>query len=199
MPPEAMVVCSSTAPLCSAGSSNTFSRRCPAGRLPETRPSRRNVTLCWNKCCRCRRRCSPPPARMRWKWRRCCSNMQPGDEVIVPSFTFVSTANAFVLRGARIVFADIRPDTLNLDESKLEATDHAAHESHRAGALRRRGLRDGRHPGNRPTAQGSRGGGQCPWPVRKIQGPLAGNLRRAGHPELSRDQEHLPAARAAPC
>jgi dTDP-4-amino-4,6-dideoxygalactose transaminase len=48
-------------------------------------------------------------------------NIQPGDEVIVPSFTFVSTANAFALRGARIVFADIRPDTLNLDESRLEA------------------------------------------------------------------------------
>jgi dTDP-4-amino-4,6-dideoxygalactose transaminase len=47
-------------------------------------------------------------------------NIQPGDEVIVPSFTFVSTANAFALRGARIVFADIRPDTLNLDESSLE-------------------------------------------------------------------------------
>ena len=45
----------------------------------------------------------------------------PGDEVILPSFTFVSTANAFVLRGARPVFADIRPDTLNLDESKLES------------------------------------------------------------------------------
>jgi dTDP-4-amino-4,6-dideoxygalactose transaminase len=44
-----------------------------------------------------------------------------GDEVILPSFTFVSTANAFVLRGAKIVFADIRPDTLNLDESTLEA------------------------------------------------------------------------------
>jgi dTDP-4-amino-4,6-dideoxygalactose transaminase len=44
----------------------------------------------------------------------------PGDEVILPSFTFVSTANAFVLRGARIVFADIRPDTLNMDEAKLE-------------------------------------------------------------------------------
>ena len=44
----------------------------------------------------------------------------PGDEVIVPSFTFVSTANAFVLRGARPVFVDIRPDTLNLDESLLE-------------------------------------------------------------------------------
>lgn len=45
---------------------------------------------------------------------------QPGDEVIFPSFTFVSTVNAFVLRGARPVFADIRPDTLNLDESSLE-------------------------------------------------------------------------------
>lgn len=47
-------------------------------------------------------------------------DLQPGDEVIVPSFTFVSTANAFVLRGARPVFADIRPDTLNIDESVLE-------------------------------------------------------------------------------
>lgn len=44
----------------------------------------------------------------------------PGDEVIVPSFTFVSSANAFAIRGARPVFADIRPDTLNLDESLLE-------------------------------------------------------------------------------
>lgn len=48
-------------------------------------------------------------------------DIQPGDEVIVPSFTFVSTANAFALRGARIVFADIRPDTMNLDESRLES------------------------------------------------------------------------------
>lgn len=46
--------------------------------------------------------------------------IRAGDEVIVPSFTFVSTANAFVLRGARPVFADIRPDTLNLDEARLE-------------------------------------------------------------------------------
>jgi dTDP-4-amino-4,6-dideoxygalactose transaminase len=46
--------------------------------------------------------------------------LKEGDEVIVPSFTFVSTINAFVLRGARAVFADVRPDTLNLDESKLE-------------------------------------------------------------------------------
>jgi dTDP-4-amino-4,6-dideoxygalactose transaminase len=48
-------------------------------------------------------------------------DIQPGDEVILPSFTFVSTVNAFVLRGAKPVFADVRPDTLNLDESKLEA------------------------------------------------------------------------------
>ncbi len=46
--------------------------------------------------------------------------IKPGDEVIIPSFTFVSAANAFVLRGARPVFADIRADTLNLDETKLE-------------------------------------------------------------------------------
>jgi dTDP-4-amino-4,6-dideoxygalactose transaminase len=46
--------------------------------------------------------------------------IQPGDEVIMPSFTFVSTANAFALQGAKIKFVDIRPDTLNLDENKLE-------------------------------------------------------------------------------
>ena len=46
-------------------------------------------------------------------------HLEPGDEVIVPSFTFVSTANAFAGRGARIVFADVRPDTLNLDERLL--------------------------------------------------------------------------------
>jgi dTDP-4-amino-4,6-dideoxygalactose transaminase len=47
-------------------------------------------------------------------------NIQPGDEVIVPSFTFVSVANAFALRGAKPVFADIRTDTLNIDETRLE-------------------------------------------------------------------------------
>jgi len=48
-------------------------------------------------------------------------DLKAGDEVIIPAFTFVSTVNAFVLRGAQPVFADIRPDTLNLDEKKLEA------------------------------------------------------------------------------
>jgi dTDP-4-amino-4,6-dideoxygalactose transaminase len=49
------------------------------------------------------------------------SGVGPGDEVIMPSFTFVSTANAFVLRGATPVFVDIRPDTLNIDETLIEA------------------------------------------------------------------------------
>jgi dTDP-4-amino-4,6-dideoxygalactose transaminase len=48
-------------------------------------------------------------------------DLEPGDEVILPSYTFVSTANAFVLRGARPVFVDIRPDTLNIDENLIEA------------------------------------------------------------------------------
>jgi len=48
-------------------------------------------------------------------------DIRPGNEVIIPDFTFVSTVNAFVLRGAKPVFLDVRPDTLNLDESKLEA------------------------------------------------------------------------------
>lgn len=49
------------------------------------------------------------------------TNIQPGDEVIMPSYTFVSTANAFVLRGAVVVFVDIRPDTMNIDENLIEA------------------------------------------------------------------------------
>jgi dTDP-4-amino-4,6-dideoxygalactose transaminase len=49
------------------------------------------------------------------------ANLGPGDEVIMPSYTFVSTANAFVLRGAVPVFVDIRPDTLNIDENLIEA------------------------------------------------------------------------------
>lgn len=54
--------------------------------------------------------------------------LKDGDEVIVPSFTFVSTINAFVLRGAKAVFSDVRPDTLNLDESN-ESSIHI-HECH---------------------------------------------------------------------
>lgn len=49
------------------------------------------------------------------------ADIEPGDEVIMPSYTFVSTANAFVLRGAKIVFVDIRPDTMNIDEKLIES------------------------------------------------------------------------------
>ena len=83
-------------------------------------------------------------------------DIRPGDEVIVPSFTFVSTVNAFVLRGARPVFVDIRPDTLNMDERQLERPDHAAHARDRGGALRRRRLRDGRDSTTSPPDTASR-------------------------------------------
>lgn len=49
------------------------------------------------------------------------SNIEPGDEVIMPSYTFVSTADAFVSRGAKVVFVDIRPDTMNIDENLIES------------------------------------------------------------------------------
>ena len=48
-------------------------------------------------------------------------DLQPGDEVILPSYTFSSTATAAVLAGAKLVFADVRPDTMNIDETKIEA------------------------------------------------------------------------------
>ena len=48
-------------------------------------------------------------------------DLKEGDEVILPSYTFVSTADAFVLRGAKAVFVDIRPDTMNIDERLIEA------------------------------------------------------------------------------
>ena len=47
--------------------------------------------------------------------------IKPGDEVILPSYTFSSTANSFVLAGAKLVFVDVRPDTMNIDETKIEA------------------------------------------------------------------------------
>ena len=67
-------------------------------------------------------------------------DIQPGDEVIMSSYTFVSTANAFVLRGAKIIFVDIRPDTMNIDETKIEAAITFQHQSNCCSALCRRGL-----------------------------------------------------------
>ena len=94
--------------------------------------------------------------------------IRAGDEVLVPDFTFVSTANAFVLRGARPVFADVRPDTLNLDERLLEEAITAAHAGDRAGALRGDRLRDG----------GDRRDRRAPWP-RGRGGQRARALRQA--------------------
>ena len=78
----------------------------------------------------------------------------PGDEVIVPSFTFPSTANAFVLRGAIPVFIDIRRDTLNLDESHARIPDHQPDARNYSRPLRRGCLRDGRSPRGRRLDMG---------------------------------------------
>ena len=104
-------------------------------------------------------RCSRTPAPRRWRWPRCWPTSSPGDEVIMPSFTFVSTANAFVLRGAVPVFVDIRAGYAQHRRDADRGRDHAAHQGDRAGALRRRGLRDGRDHGDRRAARpaGDRG------------------------------------------
>ena len=82
--------------------------------------SRRSVTNCWKAFCRLKVLLTTSCTHA-LEMAALLLDIAPGDEVILPSFTFVSTANAFVLRGASIVFSDIRPDTLNMDESRLES------------------------------------------------------------------------------
>ncbi len=115
----------------------------------------------------------------------------PGDEVIVPSFTFSSTVNAFVLRGATPVFIDIRPDTLNLDEALLEALitsrTRAIVPVHYAGVgCEMEVICDvaGRHgvPVVEDNAHGLFG---------SYREPVARHLRADGGTELPRDQELL--------
>ena len=86
-------------------------------------------------------------------------DIKPGDEVIMPSYTFVSTADAFVLRGAVPVFVDIRPDTMNIDETLIE---DAITEKTKAGTLCRRGMRDGYDHGHCKTPQSESGRGCGP-------------------------------------
>ena len=112
-------------------------------------------------------------------------DIQPGDEVIVPSFTFVSTANAFALRGAKIVFADIRPDTLNLDEQQLEGLISSRTKAivpvHYAGVGCEMDVIGGiaaRH-GLSVVEDNAHG------LVRQVPRPLAGHLRLSGSPEFS--------------
>lgn len=64
------------------------------------------------------------------------TDIQPGDEVIMPSYTFVSTADAFVLRGAKIVFVDIRPDTMNINEQLVGGGGYRENKGNCSGPLR---------------------------------------------------------------
>lgn len=68
----------------------------------------------------CRRALLTPSCTQALEMAAILIDIKPGDEVIMPSYTFVSTANAFALRGANIVFVDIRPDTMNIDEALIE-------------------------------------------------------------------------------
>ena len=118
------------------------------------------------------------------------ADVGPGDEVIMPSFTFVSTANAFVLRGAVPVFVDVRPDTLNLDEDLVEAAITAATRAivpvHYAGvgcemdgSSSSRGARARAH-------RGRRAGAHAPYRGRPL------GARRPRGAKLPRDEErHL--------
>ena len=74
----------------------------------------------WNPDLDARKHCSPIPALLPLEMCALLLDIGPGDEVIMPSFTFVSTANAFVLRGGIPVYVDIREDTLNIDEARIE-------------------------------------------------------------------------------
>jgi dTDP-4-amino-4,6-dideoxygalactose transaminase len=69
---------------------------------------------------KCKRALLTPSCTHALKMAAILIDIKPGDEVIMPSYTFVSTANAFVLRGAKVVFVDIRPDTMNIDENLIE-------------------------------------------------------------------------------
>ena len=75
------------------------------------------------------------------------TDIQPGDEVIVPSYTFVSTANAFVLRGAKLIFIDSRSDHPGVDESLLESLITEKNKSNSTSPLRRCRLRYGNNNG----------------------------------------------------
>ena len=95
-------------------------RPLPTATLQVTAPLRENATNCWNRSLQLKVLLTTSCTHA-LEMAALLLDCQSGDEIIVPSFTFVSTANAFALRGARIVFADIRPDTLNLDETRLES------------------------------------------------------------------------------
>ena len=117
-------------------------------------------------------------------------DLAPGDEVILPSFTFVSTANAFVLRGAVPVFVDIRGDTFNIDESLVEAAVTSRTRAVVPVHYGRRRLRPRPARRDRRAARNRPGRGQRPWSRRSIPWRSARLVRGAGDPELPCHQEH---------
>ncbi len=118
------------------------------------------------------------------------TDVGPGDEVIMPSFTFVSTANAFALRGATPVFVDIRAGHAQPRRVANRGGDHAAHPRDRAGPLRRRRLRDGRR-----SARSRREHGlfviedAAQGVMAAYKGRPLGSIGDASARQLSRDQE----------
>ncbi len=122
-------------------------------------------------------------------------NLGPGDEVIVPSFTFVSTANAFVRCGARPVFVDIRPDTLNIDDALIEDAITATDQGDLSGPLCRRGLRDGPHHDHRGRSTGSGRRGCRAGRERLLRRPRPGLDRPSGLPTASTKRRTISAAR----
>ena len=125
-------------------------------------------------------------------------DLKPGDEVIVPSFTFVSTVNAFVVHGAKPVFVDVREDTLNMDESQLASKvaprTRAIVPVHYAGI----GC-EMDEIGRVARACGSaRRRGRGAWAVRQDRRTVPRHVRRDGDAELPRDEElHVRRGRGA--
>ena len=118
------------------------------------------------------------------------ADIGPGDKVIMPSFTFVSTANAVVLRGGVPVFVDIRPDTLNIDENLVEQAVTPRTKAMTAGPLRRRSGRDGASHGDRKATGTAPSGGCGTGAWFQVPRPQGRQLRRPRRLQLPRDQEH---------
>ena len=123
---------------------------------------------------------------------RAAARVGPGDEVIMPSYTFVTTATAFALRGATPVFVDIRPDTYEHRRVARRGRDHRPHAGDRRGPLRRGGVRDARRCRRSPKRTRSRSS-RTP-PKESAPATRASRWERSGRwrDQLPRDQErHL--------
>ena len=88
--------------------------------FPVTAPSPRSATVFWKRSLGVQKALLTTSCTHALEMAALLLNLGPGDEVIVPAFTFPSALNAFVLRGARPVFVDVRADTLNIDETQID-------------------------------------------------------------------------------